>query len=113
MSSSAKRKGSRVERWVVNQLQDRGLVAWKTPLSGALGGRWSGDIRIEAGEHVYKVEVKARKNGTGFKVLEDWLGDNHFLVLKRDRQDPMVTMEWKTFQDLLARAGEDDIEVGE
>lgn len=113
MSSSAKRKGSRVERWVVNQLQDFGLVAWKTPLSGALGGKWSGDVRIESGDMVYRVEVKSRKNGEGFKTLMDWLGNNHFLILKRDRRDPIVTMEWKTFQELLHRAGENDFEIGE
>ena len=37
-------KGARVERAIVNALQAGGFAAERVPLSGAAGGRYSGDI---------------------------------------------------------------------
>ena len=48
-------------------------------------------------------EGKGRKDGQGFATLERWLGENDLLVLKRDRQTPMVVLPGATFKALSAR----------
>ena len=37
-------------------------------------------------------EVKARKNGSGFALLEKWLDTYDVLFLRRDRADPLVLL---------------------
>jgi hypothetical protein len=68
--------------------------------------RLQGDLQIGTfgphdAEWLLTGEVKARKNGEGFKVLEGWLGENDLLLLKRNRQDPMAVMPWRTLVPLL------------
>ena len=48
-------------------------------------------------------EVKARKNGSGFALLEKWLGEYQVLFLRRDRADPLVVLPWSTWETLLER----------
>ena len=103
--ASAKRKGSRVELEVAKRLDAiEGVRAQKTPLSGALGGYWSGDIRatIEATGEDFVVEVKARRDG--FKVLDGWLGKNDVLVVRADRTEPRVYLTFDAFARLLEAA---------
>ena len=97
MGKMQRDKGARVEREIVQRFIDIGLHAEKIPLSGAAGGSFSGDLLVGG----RKVEVKARKDGTGFKLLYRWLGDNDFLVCKQDRTEPLVIMTIKTLGDLL------------
>ena len=40
----SRRKGARTERSIVNALQANGIAAERVPLSGAVGGRFAGDI---------------------------------------------------------------------
>ena len=87
MSSKSKIKGSRVEREVVAEFEKSGIRAERMPLSGAAGGSFSGDVVMwpPGYQMPWKIEVKARKSGEGFKTLERWMGENDLLVLKRDR----------------------------
>jgi len=94
-------KGLRVEREIVNSLKESGINAERVPLSGAAGGSFSGDIRIEGDGDEFLAEVKARKNGDGFKTLEGWLGENDFLFLKKNKTPPTVLMPWAVFIDLF------------
>ena len=87
----SRNKGGRVERELVNKLKDAGIAAERVPLSGAAGGSYSGDMLIQG---TLIAEVKARKEGAGFKTLEGWLGDNDMLLLKRNNADPMAVMPW-------------------
>ena len=98
MGKSQRDKGARVERELVNDLKGRGIVAERVSLSGGAGGSYTGDIIIDKS---VKVEVKARKNGEGFAVIEQWLGDNDLLFLKRNNRPPMVVMEWEMFTKLM------------
>ena len=91
-------KGSRVAREIVNALKGAGLPACRAPLSGA--GAIYGDVKFGP-DHKYTAEVKARKNGAGFATLEKWMGDCDALVLKRDRQQPMVCLSWELFVQLM------------
>jgi len=78
-----------------------GVPAQRVPLSGAAGGRFTGDVWI--GD--WRAEVKARANGNGFKTLEKWLGENDLLFLRRDRQKPMVVLTWETYAGLIKKGG--------
>ena len=101
MSKMQREKGARVEREIVSEFRKIGMWAEKVPLSGAAGGSFSGDILVED----YTVEVKARKDGTGFKLLYRWLGDNDILVCKQDRTEPLVVMTIEKLGDLLDKRG--------
>lgn len=100
MASASKRKGSRIEREIVNKLLAEGIPAKRVPLSGALGGEHSGDVVVA---RRFRSEVKARRNGEGFATLKRWLGDNALLFLREDRNEPVVAMPWPVFV-LLLRA---------
>ena len=117
MTSRSKRKGTRIENEIVQRHKALGMQAERVPLSGAAGGSYTGDVVItmkralhghETSAVPYKNmnlrgEVKARKQGAGFTTLERWLGTNDLLFLKRDRQDPMVVMNWDTYAALIRR----------
>ena len=94
----SKDKGNRVEREIVKRHLAAGIEAERVPLSGAVGGSYSGDLRVGSD---LKAEVKARASGEGFRLLERWLGDNDLLFLRRDRTAPLVVMDWKTYECLM------------
>ena len=95
--AASRRKGSRIEREIVNRHREIGIHAERVPLSGAAKGSFAGDV-IVAG---MVAEVKARSGGSGFKTLERWLGDNDLLFLRRDRAEPLVVLSWATYVRLL------------
>ena len=106
MGKFSRDKGARRERELVNRHKAIGVHAARVPLSGAAGGRFSGDVDVYPfGEHnaALVAELKARSNGEGFKTLEGWMGDNDLLFLWRDRSEPMVVMPWATWVDILER----------
>ncbi len=99
-----RQKGDRVEREIVKLHTDLGVEAQRVPLSGAAGGRFSGDVDVFLfGSEVAPLvaEVKARKDGSGFVQLERWLGDNDALFLRRNLADPMIVLPWSTWVRIL------------
>lgn len=78
----------RVERELVNALQELGFAAERMPLSGAAGGRFSGDISVPVLGVDWRIEVKCRSHG--FATIYDMLGDNHALIIKADRLPPLL-----------------------
>ena len=94
MGRMSRRKGQRIENELVHLHHECGIPAERVPLSGAQGGSFSGDLVIDGR---YRAEVKARGDGAGFRTLERWLGDHDLLFLRRDRQRPLVVMEWDTY----------------
>ena len=99
MSRSQRDKGARAERNIVAMLEEAGIHAERVPLSGASRYQGNGtdlDWYARGKDHAPLVcEVKARGNGEGFKTLERWLADADALILKRDRQDPLVVIPWR------------------
>lgn len=81
-----KRKGTRIERELVRQLAELGVPCVRM-LSGALGGEWSGDIHLELGGRLRRVEVKARRE---FRTLQRWLFNAELLILRADRCKPLL-----------------------
>jgi Holliday junction resolvase len=56
-------KGARTERGIVKVLQANGIAAVRVPLSGAVGGRFAGDIILPLMGRDFCVEVKCRRQG--------------------------------------------------
>ena len=107
MGKSSRDKGQRRERQIVALHVDLGVHAERVPLSGAAayqGGGHDVDVYPWGPEGPPLCgEVKARRNGEGFKTLEKWLGENDALFLWRNRQDPMVVLPWRVWRRLLRR----------
>jgi hypothetical protein len=59
--------------------------------------------RLAATQHRSLPEVKSRKNGSGFALLEKWLGE-YQVFLRRNRADPLVVLPWSTWVALLEKA---------
>jgi hypothetical protein len=79
-------KGARAERAIVRLLQAQGIVA--TKISGMY--RPGADISMAVLGTDRAVEVKCR--AAGFKKLYDWLSDRDVLIVKADRQEPLVVL---------------------
>jgi len=103
-----RRKGSRIEREIVDRHRELGVQAERYPLSGSSRFRGKGhdvDLYIFGKDAAPAVaEVKGRKNGAGFNTLERWLDDYDALFLRRNNTDPMVLLPWRTWA-FPARAG--------
>ena len=100
-------KGNRIEREIVERHRALGVHAERYPLSGASRFRGSGhDLDVYAfgrEEAPLVAEVKARKNGAGFTVLEAWLGEFDALFLRRNHGEPLVVLPWRMWARLLGR----------
>ena len=84
-----RRKGQRIERLLVRSLQAHSFAAERVPLSGATGGRFSGDFVIPLTDRDLSVEVKARADG--FRDYS-WLNGRDVLIVKADRREPLVVV---------------------
>jgi Holliday junction resolvase len=67
-----------------------GIAAVRVPLSGAVGGRFAGDIVLPVMGRDLCVGVKARADG--FRELYCWLAERDVLIVKADRQEPLVVV---------------------
>ena len=70
-------KGARTERAIVRLLQASGIEATK------ISRAWLPGVDRA-------VEVKCR--AAGFRKLYDWLNDRDVLIVKADRQEPLVVL---------------------
>jgi Holliday junction resolvase len=94
---SAKWKGVRIEREVVQLLCELGLPCARVPFSGGVGGAYSGDIDLELCDRIAKIQVKARRE---FRTLYRWLNGVDLLFLKADHCNPLVVMPIRLFAEL-------------
>lgn len=104
MTHPNKIKGSRIEREMKEKFINDGFSAKKIPLSGAAefaGKEYAGDVQVQWEGETLVTEIKGRKKGAGFKVIEGWLGNKDFLLLKRNRKEPLCVMPWKTLIKLM------------
>ena len=98
MSSKSKQKGYRTEYNLVKRFQVAGIDAKRQALSGALPDH-PHDIKIKNPDMI--VEVKARKNGAGFKTLKRWMGSADALIMHEDHEESMVAIALPLFIDLI------------
>jgi hypothetical protein len=87
---SPKQKGNRFERALVRFLQDHGFAACRIPLSGAVGGKFVGDIDLPLLGIDRTVQAKHRANG--FRELYAWLEGADLLIVRSDRRQPLVIL---------------------
>jgi Holliday junction resolvase len=79
-------KGARTERAIVRLLQGKGIPARK--ISGLY--KPGADILVPILGVDRAVEVKCR--AAGFSQLYEWLNNRDILIVKADRQEPLVVL---------------------
>src|SRR3974390_477412 len=86
---ASRQKGNRTERALVRYLQERGFAAEKTSRTGYRGH----DLTVLVLGRDRRVEVKVRANGC--RQLYEWLDGNDMLVVRPDRNEPLVVLSLK------------------
>jgi len=96
--SRSKRKGSGYELEVVKAHHALGIAAKKMPLSGALGGRYRGDVQVAG----LIAECKRRKKGYSglYKALEQG-GGMDLMFCRDDNHSTLVVIPWDTWELIL------------
>ena len=109
MANKNKQKGSYHERRIVEWLQKTGIKAKRQPLSGSLGGEYSGDIKCEIAGHELVVEVKYRDT-SGFPSPFTVLEGRDLAIYKRRRGTPqtIVILPGDLFEKLMERINESE-----
>lgn len=98
MGKFSRDKGAREERRIVNSLKDQSIAAERVPLSGAMGGIYSGDVHFEVpalAEQEWVFEAKLRANG--FKQLYQWIDGNDGLFVRADNKETLVVLPFNAF----------------
>jgi hypothetical protein len=104
MANRNKSKGTYHEKWFVdwlNKIQAK-IEAKRVPLSGSLGGEYSGDIHLFINGHKLVGEVKYRDTSnfpSPFKVLEG--RDIAFYKRRRGTPQTLVIMTGEQFKQLM------------
>ena len=115
MANRNKSKGTYHEKWFVDWLNKikAKIEAKRVPLSGSLGGEYSGDIHLFINGHKLVGEVKYRDTSnfpSPFKVLEG--RDIAFYKRRRGKPQTLVIMTGEQFQSIMEDnhgiANEDD-----
>ena len=91
-------KGNRTERAIVRLLQAQGVAA--TKISGM--HKPGADISMSLLGSDMAVEVKCR--AAGFRQLYDWLHRRDVLIVKSDRQEPLVVVRLSLAAEIAKRA---------
>src|SRR5258708_31262434 len=94
MGKAQRDKGARIERALIKLLQDKGFAAERVPLSGAMRGRFGSDISMPLLGKDLRIEVKCR--GNGFNRLYHWLAGSDALIVRADRNKPLLIMPLAT-----------------
>lgn len=113
MGKASRDKGIRRERALVDLHTKCAIRAERVPLSGASHYQGNGaDIDLYVrGPQPLKAEVKARGEGSGFKTLQRWLGDNDALFLWRDHAAPFVVLPLHIWLEIAGRSARLDADV--
>ena len=106
MANNNKSKGTYHEKWFVNWLNEikAQIKAKRQPLSGSLGGEYSGDIKLELNGQELVGEVKYRDKSnfpSPFTVLEG--RDIAFYKRRTGSPQTLIIMSGETFQQLMEK----------
>ena len=93
MGKASRVKGSGFELEIVKAHKRLGINAFKMPLSGALKGKYKGDIQV------YGLIAECKRRKKGFTSLYKAIAqDNAELVFVRDdNRAPLVVLPWETY----------------
>jgi len=97
-------KGANFEREVVNWHKDRNVEAERVPLSGAVKGNYSGDLKIGP-EQALLAECKRRARA--WQDLYDALDQDgsDMLFIRKDRERTLVVLPLETYEAFLEWIG--------
>ena len=100
----AKVKGASFEREVVNWHLEKGVPAERIPLSGAVKGNYSGDLKIGP-EQALLAECKRRARA--WQDLYDALDQDgsDMLFIRKDRERTLVVLPLETYEAFLEWIG--------
>ena len=105
MANRNKNKGTYHEKWFVDWLTKAGIKAKRQPLSGSLGGEYSGDIKLELFGQELVGEVKYRDKSnfpSPFTVLDK--RDIAFYKRRTGSPQTLVIMTGEQFLTLMENA---------
>ena len=97
-------KCANFEREIVNWHKDRGVAAELIPLSGAVKGNYSGDIKI--GPQLALL-AECKRRARAYQDLYDALDqdDSDMLFVRRDRGRTLVVLPIETYEAVLEWLG--------
>ena len=97
-------KGANFEREVVNWHKDRNVEAERIPLSGAVKGNYSGDLKIGP-QQALLAECKRRSRA--WQDLYDALDPDNsdMLFIRKDRERTLVVLPLETYEAFLEWIG--------
>jgi|TARA_R110002072_G_scaffold248981_1_gene407872 hypothetical protein len=107
MANKNKLKGTYHENWFVKWLTKIGIEAKRVPLSGALGGEYSGDIHLNINGRKLVGEVKYRDKSSfpsPFTVLTG--RDIAFYKRKTGKPQTLVILSGEEFEKLMEKDNE-------
>lgn len=110
MANKNKQKGSYHERRIVEWLQKIGIKAKRQPLSGSLGGEYSGDIKLQLRGHELVAEVKYRDT-SGFPSPFTVLEGRDLAIYKRRKGIPqtIVILPGDLFEKLMEKINDPEL----
>lgn len=103
-----KNRGYRAEKRIEGKLAEFGFK--RMPLSGALGGSWSGDLRRNSENYKTLSTIEVKHRDSGWATLRKWLaqGNADLLVLDEGAQkDILFVLTGGKMLLLLKEAGYD------
>jgi hypothetical protein len=74
--------------------------SFRVPLSGSVSG-FEGDVQFRHWSQLFTAKCKSR--GASFSSLYKWFAGNDFLVVKRDREDPLIIINARKLAPILAQ----------
>ena len=107
MASKSKLKGTYHEKWFVKWLADQGIEAKRQPLSGSLGGEFTGDLKLKLKGKDLIAEIKYRTTNrfpSPFTVLTG--RDIAFYKRRTGKPQMVVIMTAETFDLLMGDKNE-------
>lgn len=90
-------KGARTERAIVRLLRAQGIAASKISRAWCAGA----DLCVHILGVNRAVEVKCR--AAGFSQLYDWLNGRDILIVKSDREEPLVVLRMSLAAEIAKR----------
>ena len=100
----SRNKGATYEREIVNQLKEHGVLAERIPLSGAMKGNYSGDIKLGPVLGYIGECKRTRKKLTHiYKALEQDNAD--FLFARDDQKETVAIVRMETLLALFKLLG--------
>ena len=102
MSAKSKIRGYNHEISVRDKHIAAGISCERVPLSGSMGGKYAGDLCVPSVEHrEFILECKARRNGSGFKMIEQWMEGKDILFMRRNHQEDLVVVPMNIYLRLM------------